>query len=189
MARILIVFGTTDGHTRTVAHRIAKMFAAHEADVDIVEAGAQEVDPLYYNAVIVCASVHAGGYQRSVSRWVRRHAATLNGKRTAFVSVCLGILQHDAAVDRDLDHIAERFFAKTGWQPTCVKKIAGALLYRQYGWVKRLVMKRIAAKAGGDVDTSSNYEYTDWSDLRAFVDEFVALVMPHRHQVDRRQRA
>jgi menaquinone-dependent protoporphyrinogen oxidase len=39
-------------------------------------------------------------------------------------------------------------------------------------------MKRIVAKAGGDVDTSKNYEYTDWADLQAFVDEFVRLVAP-----------
>ena len=178
MTRVLIVFGTTDGHTRTVAHRMAKMFAAHETDVDIVEAGTQDVNPLYYNAVVVCASVHAGGYQRNLSKWVRMHATVLSSQRTAFVSVCLGILQRDPAVDRDLDRIAQRFFAATGWQPTRVKQVAGALLYRRYGWLKRLVMKRIVAKAGGDVDTSRDYEYTDWSDLRAFVDEFMRLVMP-----------
>jgi mono/diheme cytochrome c family protein len=33
-------------------------------------------------------------------------------------------------------------------------------------------MKRIAAKAGGDTDTSRDYDYTDWKDLEAFADEF-----------------
>jgi menaquinone-dependent protoporphyrinogen oxidase len=176
MARVLIVFGTTDGHTRTVAHRLAKMFALHAADVDILEAGTEEANPLYYDAVVVCASVHAGGYQRNVTTWVRVHAPALRNRRTAFVSVCLGILQHDPQVDRDLDRIAERFFAATGWRPTSVKRIAGALLYRQYGWLKRLIMKRIVSKAHGDTDTSRNYEYTDWSDLQRFVDDFMRLV-------------
>lgn len=122
--------------------------------------------------------MHRGHYQRPVAQWVRAHAAALADKRTAFVSVCLGPLQKDPKVDRDLDAVAQRFFTTTGWHPTRVKKIAGALLYRQYGLLKRWIMKRIVAKAGGDVDTSKNYEYTDWADPQAFVDEFVRLVAP-----------
>jgi menaquinone-dependent protoporphyrinogen oxidase len=38
------------------------------------------------------------------------------------------------------------------------------------------MMKRIVRKAGGDTDTSRDYEYTDWGDLRAFADEFGKLV-------------
>lgn len=33
-------------------------------------------------------------------------------------------------------------------------------------------MKRIAAKAGGETDTSHDYDYTDWADLRAFTHDF-----------------
>jgi menaquinone-dependent protoporphyrinogen oxidase len=124
--------------------------------------------------------VHAGGYQRPVVKWVRANAAALGGKRTAFVSVCLGILQKDPNVDRDLDAIAERFFAATGWRPTQVKTIAGALLYRQYGWLKRRMMRRIVAKAGGDTDMTKDYEYTDWGELQVFVADFMRVVMPEQ---------
>ena len=37
---------------------------------------------------------------------------------------------------------------------------AGALRYRDYGLLKRLMMKWIARQEGGDTDTSRNYEYT-----------------------------
>jgi menaquinone-dependent protoporphyrinogen oxidase len=33
-------------------------------------------------------------------------------------------------------------------------------------------MLRIVRKAGGDTDTSRDYEYTNWTDVRAFADEF-----------------
>jgi menaquinone-dependent protoporphyrinogen oxidase len=33
-------------------------------------------------------------------------------------------------------------------------------------------MKRAVAKAGGDTDTSRDYEYTDWDDLRAVTRDF-----------------
>ncbi|MNC94612.1 Protoporphyrinogen IX dehydrogenase [menaquinone] [compost metagenome] len=51
--------------------------------------------------------------------------------------------------------------------------MAGALPYSKYNWVKRWMMRRIVAKAGGDTDTSRDYEYTDWNDLRAFAKEFI----------------
>jgi menaquinone-dependent protoporphyrinogen oxidase len=38
------------------------------------------------------------------------------------------------------------------------------------------VMKRIAAKAGGDTDATRDYEYTDWQDLRGFTEQFGLLV-------------
>jgi menaquinone-dependent protoporphyrinogen oxidase len=41
------------------------------------------------------------------------------------------------------------------------------------------MMVRIVRKAGGDTDTSRDYEYTDWTDLRAFAEKF-ARSLPAR---------
>jgi len=120
----------------------------------------------------VAASVHAGGYQRRVRRWVHDHATVLNAKPTAFVSVCLGVLQPEAKVQRELATIVDRFLTATGWRPVITRTVAGALPYSRYNWLKRWVMVRMVRKAGGDTDTSRDYEYTDWADLRAFAEEF-----------------
>jgi len=37
-------------------------------------------------------------------------------------------------------------------------------------------MKRVVAKVAGDTDTTRDYEYTDWDDLRAFAREFAGRV-------------
>lgn len=172
MARVLVLYGTTDGHTGKVAARLADMLGARSLEVTVANARNQDPHPGAYDGVIVCASLHAGGYQACVQDWVKRHAAELEGKTTAFVTVCLGVLQPEVAVHHELERLRARFLAATGWQPTVVKFVAGALLYREYNWLKRLVMLRIVRKAGGDTDTSRNYEYTDWLDLDAFATEF-----------------
>ena len=59
------------------------------------------------------------------------------------------------------------------------KPVAGALPYTRYNWFIRRVMKRIAAKAGGDTDTTRDYEYTDWQDLRSFAEQFGVLAARH----------
>ena len=62
------------------------------------------------------------------------------------------------------------------WQPDERKLVAGALPYTRYNWVKRWVMRRIVSKAGGDLDTSRDYEYTDWDDVKAFAVKFADRV-------------
>jgi menaquinone-dependent protoporphyrinogen oxidase len=172
MPRILIVYGTTYGHTATVADAMAATLREAGAFVDVAVASDGAPAPAEYDGVVVAASVVAGGYQKAVIRWVHEHRAALDRRPTAFVSVCLGVLQADPKVRRELEAIRERFRKETGWTPGVVKPVAGALLYTRYNWILRLLMKRIAKKAGGGTDTRRDYIYTDWKDLEAFAQGF-----------------
>jgi menaquinone-dependent protoporphyrinogen oxidase len=176
---ILVLYGTTDGQTAKIAAAIASTLRIEGAQVHLVNAARQAPDPRPedYAGVIVAASVHAGGYQKAVRRWVAAHARGLGAMPTGFVSVCLGVLEHNPATDRELTAIKQRFFTATGWQPTVTKIVAGALPYTRYNWLKRWVMRRIAAKHHSDVDTSRDYEYTDWNDVKAFAREFQREVL------------
>jgi len=174
MTRILVLYGTTDGQTARIAETVADAMRTQGAEVDLADAATRNPAPDEYGAVVVAASVHAGGYQRPVQRWVQGHAAALRNRATAFVSVCLGVLQHDPVVDRELRTITNQFLTTTGWQPSVIKVVAGALPYTKYNWVKRWMMRRIVRKAGGDTDTSRDYEYTDWDDVRRFGRDFAA---------------
>jgi menaquinone-dependent protoporphyrinogen oxidase len=178
MARLLVMYATVDSHTARIARTIGDALRSQGARVDVVEAGKADPDPAAYAGVIVTAAVHAGGYPRAVTSWVRAHAVALEGRPTAFVSVCLGVLQPEISVHRELAAIIRRFLRATGWQPAETKIVAGALLYTQYNWLKRWIMLRIARKAGGDTDTSRDYDYTDWADLRAFAQTFGRRVQP-----------
>jgi menaquinone-dependent protoporphyrinogen oxidase len=176
MTRILVLYATTEGQTRKIAESLAAAMRARGADVNVVDAAAHSPDADAYGAVVVAASVHAGGYQPAVRRWVQASTEALRSRPTAFVSVCLGVLQHDPEVDHELKTILGLFLAATGWRPDVTKILAGALPYTKYNWFKRWLMKRIVRKAGGDIDTSRDYEYTDWHDVRRFAGEFVAMV-------------
>jgi menaquinone-dependent protoporphyrinogen oxidase len=176
MSRILVLYGTTDGQTAKIAGALGNALRTQGSDVDVVEAGRDAPGPEGYAGIVVAASLHAGGYQRPVRQWVRTHAHALNEKPTAFLSVCLAVLQQEPKVQQDLSGIIGRFLTGTGWQPTVTKPVAGALLYTRYNPIKRWVMKRIVRKAGGDTDTSRDYEYTDWNDLRAFAEQFGSFV-------------
>ena len=172
VTRILVLYGTTHGHTVKIADAIAKTLRSQGASADVIDADADWPEPEDYAAVVVAASVNAGRYQRRVRRWVRANAAALNARPTAFVSACLGVLQRDPQVQQEVAAIMTRFLTASGWRPAATTTVAGALLYTRYNPLIRAVMKRIARKAGGDTDTSRDYEYTDWAALRAFAEDF-----------------
>jgi menaquinone-dependent protoporphyrinogen oxidase len=179
MSRLLILYGTTNGHTRKIAIALGETLGEQGFPCDVIDAERipRELDPAAYDGVVVAASIHAGGYQRAVKRWVRRHAGQLNLVPSAFVSVCLGILERRPEAQTEVRAIMNRFLQASGWQPTITKTVAGALLYTQYDWLTRCFMKRIVAKAGGDTDTTRDYEYTDWDDLRRFAQDFARKQM------------
>jgi menaquinone-dependent protoporphyrinogen oxidase len=172
MARILVLYGTTERHTEKIAKAIGSSLKTDGFEISIVEAGTGDPAPSGYDAVIVAASLHAGKYQQAVAAWVCSHLAGLSQKPTAFVSVCLATASKRPGAAAEVEAINTRFLAQLGWHPTVTKPVAGALLYTQYNFFIRWFMKRIAAKEGGDTDTSRDYEYTDWADLRRFAQEF-----------------
>jgi menaquinone-dependent protoporphyrinogen oxidase len=183
-ARFLIVYGSTDGHTAKVAAAMASTLLSRGVSVSVQNSAAPRTsDPADYSAVIVAASVHAGTYQRSVQRWVQTHLVALSQRPSAFVSVCLAVLNRTPKVERDLGANLQRFFDETGWKPLEAKIVAGALLYTKYPWWKRRMMRRVVAKAHGDVDISRDYVYTDWDDLDEFVVRFSAAVPVLRETV------
>jgi menaquinone-dependent protoporphyrinogen oxidase len=170
---VLVVYGTTDGHTARVAGSLATTLRHEGCLVDLTEAtDAMLVSPRAYDAVIVAASLHAGGYQKPVMRWVRHNSRDLAGRPTAFVSVCLAVLENSPKTRHQIDRILMEFQYSVRWSPDEVKIVAGALPYTRYGWLKKRVMRRIVRKAGGDTDITRDFEYTDWNDLGSFVREF-----------------
>ena len=51
----------------------------------------------------------------------------------------------------------------------------GALLYTEYGFLKRMMMKKIVSSQGStDTDTGRDCIYTEWDGVRRFAEEFAA---------------
>ena len=178
MARILIVYGTTEGQTAKIAQHVADVGRRLGHDVDVRHApdaqGDAEGDG--YDAIVVGASVHEGRYQRAVRDFVGRHRDLLASHPSAFFSVSLAAASRDPAERGAVEKIAADFASRAGWKPTAMASFAGALKYTQYSWLKRALMKRIAASEGGATDTSRDFEYTDWDEVTRFAEDFLGAL-------------
>ncbi|ELY45113.1 flavodoxin domain-containing protein [Natronorubrum sulfidifaciens] len=178
MARVLVVYGSSEGQTASIAERIGDVLEAAGHDVVVVNTKhpPAELDPGRYDGVIVGASVHMGSHQSSVESFVDKHSEALNRVPSAFFSVSLTAAHPDPDDREPAQEILEEFLTEADWEPNTTLLVGGALKYSEYGLLKRVVMRRIAGKAGGDTDTARDYEYTDWNELEAFVDEFTTLL-------------
>jgi menaquinone-dependent protoporphyrinogen oxidase len=176
MARILVLYSTSEGQTAKIARAIAMRLRFDDIVADVVKAGTNDPRPSNYDGIIVAGSLHTGGYQKPIASWLRAHVSELGGRPTAFVSVCLAVLSKQEKARDEARAIPRRFVDGLGWRPTVIKVVAGALPYTKYNIFTRWIMKRIVSGAGGDTDTSRDYEYTDWNDLSDFADRFAALV-------------
>jgi menaquinone-dependent protoporphyrinogen oxidase len=175
MARVLIVYGTTEGQTRRIAQFLGNLIAekGHEASVLDSTDLPGDLDVGAYDAVIAAASLHIGRHQTSIVHFVHDHAAELNARPTAFLSVSLCAASDDPDDLHDARKCVDRFLADTGWQPTRIELVAGAFRYTQYDFFKRWAMKLIARRKAAPSDTSQDYELTDWAALRAFAGTFL----------------
>lgn len=174
MPTILVLYGTTDGHTAKVASFLGQALRdlGHQVEVDDSREPRRDPRAGDFDAVIVAASVHVSGYQQAVRQWVRRNLPALAERPNAFVSVCMGIVQGTPRVMTDLNAIVARFAKHTGWTPDHVEFVAGAIPYSRYGLFKRWVMQYMSRQAGQPTTPDRDWEYTDWEKLRGFAEEF-----------------
>jgi menaquinone-dependent protoporphyrinogen oxidase len=183
MKPIGVFYATREGQTQRIAENVSAILRVHGlgAQVRNVQLLPATFNLNEYAAVILAASVHAGQHESEMVRFVKKHVVELDRLPTAFLSVTLsqaGAERKDTRAEEhtrceaDVNKMLDHFFDKTGWHPKHVKPVAGALLYTKYNFIVRLIMKRIAKKAGAETDTSRDYEYTDWASLNRFVAEF-----------------
>lgn len=174
MAKILIPYGTSEGQTARIADYISDVLQAHGHQADTLDLKHADHDlPDGYDAVMVGASVHAGKHEGYVADFVRRNLPALQNLPAALFSVSLSA--HGDPEDAE-KNVAE-FEDGTGWRPDKVAMFGGALLYTQYGFLKRILMKRIVSSQGSpDTDTGRDYIYTEWDGVRRFAEEFLVYM-------------
>jgi menaquinone-dependent protoporphyrinogen oxidase len=184
---ILVIYATRYGHARRIAQHISFFLQTRGLGTDVMDAARVDADFSLnlYSAAIIVASVHLGKHEREMVHFVKGQRSGLSRIPAAFVSVSLSEsgaedsaappeLRAKAAFD--VQRMVAGFAQATGWHPLRTKAVAGAFSYTRYSPLVRFAMKRIARKVGAPVDTSTDYEYTNWNDLDEFVASFTEAI-------------
>ncbi len=178
MAKFLIVYGSQEGQTEKIAHHMAELFRNANHSVDLLHGKdvSDDFNIAEYDGVVVGASIHIGKHQNYMIKFAKRHSDALASKFSAFFSVCLTAKSDSPEDKAQVEQYVEDFMDACGWQPDQIGVFAGALLYTQYGLIKRYLMKSISKHMDGDTDISQDYDYTDWESVDDFAEIFVTAV-------------
>jgi len=171
---ILIVFASTEGHTRKLADFVAsKLFAVgHQVVAHSAHDAPVQPDPAAFERVFLLGSLHYGRYQAPLVRYAHTHVASLNRAPSAFISVSLSAAGQEPADRKGLQGALDRFVEATGWTPRAVHHAAGAFAFSRYGWLKSLMMRWIARRRGLRLDPQQDYDLTDYERLASFAHNF-----------------
>jgi menaquinone-dependent protoporphyrinogen oxidase len=181
--RAAVFYATREGHTRQIAEHIARDLCAHGIEVGLfdVRTDHRAIHWDHYDRVFVAASVHAERHEPEMVDFVKAHRQDLERLSAAFLSVNLfeavaedlnASPEHRAQAAADARQMCDLFGRETGWHPSHIMLVAGALTYRRYNLIVRFVMRRIARKAGLPATAKRDYDFTNW----AAVDQFVRTV-------------
>jgi menaquinone-dependent protoporphyrinogen oxidase len=176
MQRALIIYASSNGQTREVAHRIADRL--HERAFTVVVADTGQPlhlpSPVGFDLVIIGSRIQFGRHSSSVIAYLHQYRKELEATATAFFSVSMAA----ANGGDDPNGYLATMFESVGWRPPLTTAIGGALVYRKYNVLLRFIMKRIAKAGGHATDTSRNHVYTDWARVTDFADRAIALTHP-----------
>lgn len=174
---LLIAYATTDGQTRKVARFAADHLAKTGHSVELLNVeDTQGLDLARFDGAVLAGSLHAGGYQKSLTRFIKDEHAVLASLPTLFLAVSLSAAGNDAEDWAGLRRCLADFEAETGWTPGRVEHVAGAFRFSEYDFFRAWAMRRIADQKGETVEAGKDKEYTDWAALILALDAWVTGV-------------
>jgi menaquinone-dependent protoporphyrinogen oxidase len=185
MRDVLIFYATSEGQTRRIAERIAADIGARGFNVRAIDLTSDEVARVAWDnvrGVVLGASLHAGHHQHAAVQFAKAFRHRLNVFPSAFFSVSLSAASANPEEVAIAARLARELPEQAGWQPTMVQCFAGRLAYARYGWLTRQIMKRIARKEGGPVDTTRDHELTDWDAVARFATRMAQEVENAEHR-------
>ncbi|MCU5772157.1 menaquinone-dependent protoporphyrinogen IX dehydrogenase [Erwiniaceae bacterium BAC15a-03b] len=172
--KALILFSSREGQTREIASYIANSIK-EEMECDVFNIlRVEQIDWSQYDRVLIGGSIHYGHFHPAVAKFVKRHLHELQQRASGFFCVNLTARKVDKRTPQT-NAYTRKFLLQSPWQPDCCAVFAGALRYARYRWFDRVMIQLIMRMTGGETDTSKEVEYTDWTQVARFAQEFAHL--------------
>ena len=178
MPRVLLLYSTVDGHTRSICERVAETLEAEGVETTIRElTPAASPDLSACDGVVIGASVRYGKHRPEVASFVDRHRHTLESMPSAFFSVN-AVARKDGKRTPESNPYVRKFLGSIDWKPAHIGIFAGRIDYPRYRFVDRHLIRLIMWITGGPTDLAGSYEFTDWAAVETFGRGIASLVEP-----------
>lgn len=166
----LIIYSSTDGHTKTICKRISN-FLNRSNEIKIMSLDeATKFDLSAFNKIIIGASIRYGKHSKKLYKFITLNKNILDQKQSIFFSVNVVARKSEKNTPETNPYI-KKFLKISNWKPKKIGVFAGRVDYPNYGFFDKYVIKFIMFLTNGPTDTSQSYEFTDWSKVDEFAKE------------------
>ena len=170
MHHTLIIYSSTDGHTKTICERILNSFN-NKTEIKIMSLDeATKFDLSTFNRIIIGASIRYGKHSKKLYKFITSNKNVLDQKQGIFFSVNVVARKLEKNTPETNPYI-QKFLKISNWKPKKIGVFAGRVDYPNYGFFDKYVIKFIMFLTNGPTDTSRSYEFTDWTKVDEFAKE------------------
>ena len=170
MSSFLVIYSSTDGHTKTICERI-KSFLNDGNLVELISLeDAKKVSLSNFEKIIIGASIRYGKHSKELYKFINLNKNILDQKKNAFFSVNV-VARKPEKNTAETNPYINKFLKISKWKPNKMSVFAGKVDYPNYNFFDKYIIKFIMFITKGPTDTSQSYEFTDWSKVDDFSKE------------------
>ena len=170
MSSFLIIYSSTDGHTKIICDRIQNSLK-DENSVELISLkDVEKIDLSNFEKIIIGASIRYGKHSKELYKFINLNKNILNQKQCAFFSVNVVARKQEKNTAETNPYI-NKFLKISKWKPNKIGVFAGKVDYPNYNFFDKYIIKFIMFITNGPTDTSQSYEFTDWSKVDDFSNE------------------
>ncbi|MDJ0710922.1 MAG: menaquinone-dependent protoporphyrinogen IX dehydrogenase [Woeseiaceae bacterium] len=175
MAKVLILYSTTDGHTIEICKRLQAVIEAGGDGVDIRDlAATPSLEGVEYDKIVIGASIRYGKHQKVVNEFIARNQAVLEGVTSALFSVNV-VARKPEKNTPETNPYLQKFLRTIEWQPQHLGVFAGKIDFPSLGAFDRTMIRFIMWMTKGPTDPTQVVEFTDWKKVDEFGRMLAAL--------------
>jgi len=168
MKKIVIIYSTTDGHTREICSRLQKIIEQENNEVTLIPIeDASEVELNKFNIIVIGASIRYGKHSKKIYQFISNHQKILDEKPNAFFSVNVVARKPDKNRPETNPYL-KKFLSQISWKPKELAVFAGKIDYQKYTIFDRLMIRMIMWITKGPTDPKAKIEFTDWNQVNHF---------------------
>ena len=170
MSSSLIIYSSTDGHTKTISEYIANFSRDRNLVKVISLSEAEKIDLYKFDKIIIGASIRYGKHSKELYRFIELNKNFLDEKDSTFFSVNV-VARKSEKNTPDTNPYIKKFLKISKWIPKKIGVFAGKVDYPKYRFFDKHIIRLIMFITKGPTDVSKSYEFTDWTKVEVFAKE------------------
>ena len=170
MTGSLIIYSSTDGHTKTICQRIMSCITDGNSKNILSLKEAAKINLLEFDKIIIGASIRYGRHSRELYKFIKLNKSILDQRKSVFFSVNVVARKPEKNTPSTNPYI-KKFLKISKWRPNKIAVFAGRVDYPKYSFFDKYIIKFIMFLTNGPTDTSQSFEFTDWSKVEDFAKE------------------